>query len=283
MNLANFKWDAKKCVHCQKCQYVCPGQLLSPNEEGEIVIKDIDTFGWDGCWKCQHCLAVCPTGAISILDKKPEDSVANVKPQTSAPMMDALIRNRRSCRRYLNKNVDRELISDMLATLENAPTGGNKMPVELTLIDDIDSMKKFQKEAYQRMCELADQGIYANTFDKKSFDQLIEWQKYVRPDALFSGAPHILIPHAQKDIPCAVQDVNIYCAYFELLCAANGLGAICMTYPLDVLDLMPDIKAKLHIPDDHYVSMVIGFGYPEIRYARGVQREEGQKITRISF
>lgn len=40
---------------------------------------------WDGsvsmeiqgeeCWRCQHCLAVCPQGAISIFGKKPEDSL----------------------------------------------------------------------------------------------------------------------------------------------------------------------------------------------------------------
>lgn len=38
----------------------------------------------------------------------------------------------------------------------------------------------------------------------------------------FCGAPHILIPHAPKNIPCAVQDVNMAAAYFELLCNANG-------------------------------------------------------------
>ncbi|MFQ9525611.1 MAG: 4Fe-4S binding protein [Eubacterium ramulus] len=24
---------------------------------------------WYGCWGCQHCLTVCPNGAISVLGK----------------------------------------------------------------------------------------------------------------------------------------------------------------------------------------------------------------------
>lgn len=283
MNITNFKWDKNKCINCKKCLYTCPAQLFSFNSDGELKMKEVDSFGWDGCWKCQRCMAVCPTAAISILDKEPSESVQNNMNKKVSGMMDTLIRNRRSCRRYLDKNVDGKLIDAMLATLQNAPTGGNKQPVELTLIDNKETMKLFRDVAYKRMEELAQSGIYAKSFDKKSYEQMLEWQSYARPDALFCGAPHILIPHAQKNVPCAVQDVNIYCAYFELLCAANGLGAICMTYPLDVLNLMPDIKKKLQIPEDHYISMIIGFGYPEIRYARGVQREDEKKIKRIEF
>ncbi len=283
MNIAKFKWKEDRCVHCQKCLYTCPAQLFSFDEKGQLKMKEVDRFGWDGCWQCQRCMAVCPSDAISILNKNPKDSVKNVSANEASEIMNRLIRNRRSCRRYLDKNVDHELLKEILATLQNAPTGGNKQPVELTLMDDKTMMQHFRNEAYERMEALARQGIYANSFDKKSYEQMIEWQSHVRPDALFCGAPHILIPHAQKDIPCAIQDVNIYCAYFELLCAANGLGAICMTYPLDVLNLMPDIKSQLQIPEDHYIGMIIGFGYPEITYARGVQREDCRKIKRIRF
>ena len=80
-----------------------------------------------------------------------------------------------------------------------------------------------------------------------------------------------------------VQDVNIACAYFELICASRMLGVTMMTYPLDVLENSSSIKEMLKIPDNHYIGMIIGFGYPEIKYARGVQRKDDKKITRISF
>ena len=46
---------------------------------------------------------------------------------------------------------------------------------------------------------------------------------------------------------------------------------------------MPNVMKLLQIPEDHYISLMVGFGYPEIRYARGVQREENGKIKRIVF
>ena len=57
-----------------------------------------------------------------------------------------------------------------------------------------------------------------------------------------------------------------------------------LTFPLGALEQMPEIKAMLRIPDHHYVGMLIGFGYPEIRYARGVQRKiEQSRIHRPNF
>jgi hypothetical protein len=42
--------------------------------------------------------------------------------------------------------------------------------------------------------------------------------------------------------------------------------------------------ALLGIPEDHYAGVVIGFGWPEIRYARGAQRTiEPERIHRIRF
>ena len=40
----------------------------------------------------------------------------------------------------------------------------------------------------------------------------------------------------------------------------------------------------LEIPEDHYIGMIIGFGYPEIEYARGTQRQiPPERIHRLTF
>lgn len=38
----------------------------------------------------------------------------------------------------------------------------------------------------------------------------------------------------------------------------------------------------LNIPKDHYMGIIIRFGYPEIEYARSVQKTRGTKIHRFS-
>ena len=272
MNIAHFYVNADRCIGCGKCVLVCPGGVLSLNERKNPVIRDFAEFGWDGGWKCEHCLAVCPKGAISILGHVPENSLPPVNPETAMPVLDSLIVNRHSCRRFRNRNVEPETVTAMLDLLANAPNGGNKQLVEFTLIDDCEQMDCFRKIARAEMERLAAQDIFPEGYDRKSCEQLKDWEKTVRPDMLFCGAPHILIPHAPLGRGEPRQDVLTACAYFELLCASRGLGCIMMTFPLDVLNLMPDVKALLQIPENHFTGMILGFGYPQIRYARGTQR-----------
>lgn len=264
--------DQDKCIGCGTCVKVCPGGILSLNEGKKVQMEEFQEFGWNGCWKCEHCLAVCPTGAVSIFGHKPQDSIPPADPHTAVPVVDALIANRHSCRRYQDRNVDAAIISDMLSRLANAPNGGNKQQVEFTLLDDKEQMERFRRLARQEMERLAKQGIYPKGFDKASYEDMKRWEATVRPDMLFCGAPHLLIPHAPLGRGEPVQDVLIAGTYFELLCASRGLGTVMMTFPLGALEQMPKIKAMLEIPKEHYIGMLIGFGYPQIRYARGVQK-----------
>ena len=282
-NLANLTINRDQCIGCGKCIRTCPSGIFYLDEQKKAAHIEIKEFGWDGCWKCQHCLAVCPEGAISVLGKRPENSLLPPDKNKSGPVIDRLIANRRSHRRYVKKNVDPSLIRHILEVLQNAPNGGNKSQVEYTLIDDIEQMDIFRKLVYQRMDQLAEQGIYAESFDETSYSQLKEAEKTVRPDMLFCSAPHLLIPHAPAGRGCWQQDTDIACAYFELLCSAHGLGAVIMSYPVEVLKLMPDLREMLEIPENHYFGMMAGFGFPEISYARGVQKEDELKVHRLCF
>ena len=107
--------------------------------------------------------------------------------------------------------------------------------------------------------------MYPRGFDAASYADMKRREATVRPDMLFCGAPHLLIPHAPLGAGEPVQDVLIAAAYFELLCASRGLGAVIMTFPLDALENMPEVKALLEIPENHCAGVIIGFATP--RYA----------------
>lgn len=69
------------------CTKVCPNNLLFLNEEKKASFNTISEFGRDGCWKCQHCMAVCPKGAISILNKNPDDSLLPLSVEITSKAM----------------------------------------------------------------------------------------------------------------------------------------------------------------------------------------------------
>lgn len=273
MKETSFIVDRDKCIGCGKCIKVCAGGILSLSDTGTVQMSEFPEYGWNGCWKCEHCLSVCPTGAISIFGHNPEKSIPPVDARTAVLVLDALIANRHSCRRYVDRNVDSAVIREMLDRIANAPNGGNKQQVEFTLIDDKEQMERFRRLAYLEMERLAEKGIYPKGFDRTSYEDMKRWEKTVRPDMLFCGAPHLLVPHSPLGRGEPMQDVLIAGTYFELLCASRGLGAVMLTFPLGALERMPEIKALLEIPEDHYIGMLIGFGYPEIHYARGVQKK----------
>ena len=283
---ARFSVDKSKCIGCGKCVNVCSGMVLELSKSGYPQMKEFERFGWRGCWRCQHCLAVCPEGAISIFGKKPEDSLLPPPPEMGE-YMERLVANRRSCRRFLDKNVEPEIITGILTAMTAAPTGGNAQNVEYTVIDDKERVRDIRRIAYSKMEEDAKKHIYTHSFSDFYYGKMKESENTVRKgDLLFCGAPHLFIAHERcvgKWAEDSKTNCHIAAAYFELLCNAHGLGTTIMSYSAEVLnELAPEAREMLGIPADHYTGLIIGFGYPEIKYARGVQKERKGKIHRWS-
>lgn len=58
-----LKWDAAKCIHCKKCIPACNHHANEFKGEGRAAVYDVN---YHDCTMCQHCLKVCPTGAITL-------------------------------------------------------------------------------------------------------------------------------------------------------------------------------------------------------------------------
>ena len=282
----HFTVDEIKCIHCGRCINVCAGMVLKKRSDGVPEMQPFERYGWRGCWRCQHCLAVCPTGAISIFGKKPGNSLMP-PPKEMGEYMERLVVNRRSCRRYRKENVAPDIISRILKAMAAAPTGGNCCSVEYTVIDDKDRVEEIRRIVYKIMEENAKRHIYTDSFDDFYYEKMKESEQSIRKnDMLFCGAPHLFIAHAKQTGKWG-EDMKINCnlatAYFELLANSFGLGTVIMSYPSDVIcQLAPNARRMLEIPEDHYMRLIVGFGYPEIPYVRGVQKDRPGKIHRYT-
>ena len=55
----SIKIDKTKCVGCQKCKQVCPGNLIRLDKQGKAEIHYAEE-----CWGCASCLKECQHNAI---------------------------------------------------------------------------------------------------------------------------------------------------------------------------------------------------------------------------
>lgn len=195
-----FQVDESKCVGCGLCQLACPSMLIEMNEHKKPSLKPVISMDWYGCWGCQHCLTVCPNGAISVLGKKPENSLPLPSDAISTDL-ERLVCSRRSCRHYKDENVDPELLNELLAAVEATPTGGNKQKMEFTVIDDRAELDKLRKMICEGVKDLKKQGIYPYSWDEESYGIMeARGPQAMDGDIYFCSAPHIIIPHMPKNL-----------------------------------------------------------------------------------
>jgi nitroreductase len=91
-------------------------------------------------------------------------------------------------------------------------------------------------------------------------------------DAIFRGAPHMLLTSTPPGVPCAVQDAHIALTTFELLASSHGLGTLWDGMFMMALAVCPELRDTLRIPADHAIGYAMLFGRPDVQYHRPVKR-----------
>lgn len=270
-----FEVDENLCIGCGECAKDCPFQLIEMKDDVPIMAKEKEA----GCVQCQHCLAVCTTGALSILGKNPADSIPLAGSEVPAQQLAILMKGRRSVRRYQKEGVSPADIAFLLDTVGYAPTGVNNRQVLLTVVDDPAIMDSLRMKTYAALKKICDNGGLPDGMDylKGYVLDALETGR----DNLFRGAPHLLIASSPKTAPSPEADCFIALTYFELLAASMGLGTVWSGLAKWALTaLTPEIPAGLGVPASHQIGYMMVFGRPDVVYRRTVQRDHAH-INRV--
>ena len=102
-------------------------------------------------------------------------------------------------------------------------------------------------------------------------------------DMFCVNAAHILVIHSEMNKGQWRVDPVIAATWFDLICQCRGLGSIIMTLPVGALSKMPEVEKLLRVTEGRFYNIIMGFGYPDVEFARGVQREGIASVNELTF
>ncbi|MFT5749475.1 MAG: nitroreductase/NAD-dependent dihydropyrimidine dehydrogenase PreA subunit [Ancylomarina sp.] len=274
--MIDFKVDIDKCTSCGFCAEDCPAQIIKMNPTPSIQ-KSREKL----CIKCQHCLAICPTAAISILGIKPENSLSTSIELPTYECITNLIKTRRSVRKYVDEDLDQNLIQELLETTVYAPTGHNYNSVHFTLIDKKEDLKLFRDMVYAAIKKAGESKTLLPKFQILYAIQKV-WETN-GVDVIFRNAPHLLIASAPSQTSSPLPDCLIALSYFELLANSHNIGTLwngMLTWVLNDID--PSISKLIGIPETHSIGYGMIFGKSAVKYPRTIQ-SDSLNLNRVNM
>ena len=264
--MLDFTVNPSTCTCCGECVADCPARIIVMEEGLPTIAPEKEA----ACYRCQHCLTICPTGAVSILGLTPTGSRPLAGGYPDPDKLETLIKGRRSVRRYKPENLEPDLLQRLLDVAWHAPTGMNSRDVLFTLVDDREKLAGLRDEVMAGLGRMVREGRLPEGME--FFADFVRVWEEKGMDILFRGAPHLLIASAPRQGVCPVPDCLIALSYFELFAQSLGVGTVWNGLTKwAVNNLLPETRQRLGIPEDHVIGYAMSFGRPALQFQRTVQ------------
>ena len=257
--------DSTLCIGCGVCVSDCVGTNLVV-EEGVAQVQG-------RCIMCGHCVAVCPTNAVSI----PSYDMDGVEVCAQAPLdSEALLRaikSRRSIRDYLARVVEPEKIDAILQAGRYSATAKNTQGCRFIVVqDELLHLKELVWDGLDALLELPP-------------SEKPRWVKLYKPfskgrfaqepvDFLFRNAPAVVFVAAER-----ADDAGLASQSMELMAASLGLGVLYNGYLCRAAEGVPAVKEFLEV-EDKPLQVCMLLGYPAVTYRRTAPRRAGDFVVK---
>ena len=260
-----------RCMYCNHCQ-PCPAHIdiaavtkfLDLATQQDTVPETVAQHYWalsataDDCLMCGQCTAVCPMRAVSIsgydtgqIEKK-ED--LRLKP---GEVLD-VIRFRRSIRQFKQKEIPKEVISQILEAGRLTHTAKNMQDVSFVVLNKEKSrIEQMAVSLFRKIKPFAD--LFSPMARKNKIDEHF----------FFFNAPTVIVILARDKTNGILAAQNM-----EFVAEANGLGVLFSGFFTMAANTSPKIRRAIGIPKGKRAAMTLVLGYPDVKFLRSVQREK---------
>lgn len=261
--------DKEKCTGCGKCAEDCfPGDIRmkngKPSAHGLV------------CMECGHCIAVCPSNAIT-LEGYNMSEVSELKDINTDIKSDVYLdhlRGRRSIRKFRGEVITEDEIRKIIEAGRYSPTGGNLQNVSYYVSQK--NMKELRDKIYEELKQMGEKAksagdagaVYAGMW-LRMYD---EYKKEGK-DKLFFDAGTVIFLSSNS-----LQSAVIAAAHMETMIYSMGLGMLYSGFSERAVTSSPELRKYLELKDGYNVYAVLVVGHPDIKYLRTVPRKPADVI-----
>lgn len=263
--------DQDRCTRCSICSKVCPFELIDSADENHLPhVRETNAFD---CWKCGHCEAFCPTGALKLNVSADEanSGIVGLR-EISSDQLGIYLKARRSVRRFTSKKVEKEKIEQILDISRYAASIGNLQPVQWLVVHNEKEVQRLAGLAIDWMRYLSESkdnplSIYTDSL-------IATWELGVDP--ICWNAPHLLITQIPENNPTALADAFIALTHFDITAPAFGLGTCWAGFLSQAISSWEPLQKELALPPGKVFAYAMMFGYPRYKTYHIPQRNPAQ-------
>ncbi len=289
-----IKIDSKLCNSCRICVKICPARAFSLTANTAVLTGQCS-------FACDHCAAACPQTAIKTtfpgfthcqLTTVTIPTTPHTTPAQPEELV-ALMLARRSCRLYTDREISREILTDLVNIAITAPSGTNSQQWTFSIIDKrvqviafgakiADYYRKLNRLANRKwlrrilkLCGKPELNHYYREYYESINEGLYLWYKK-NEDRLFHGAPALIFIGARPSASCPREDALLATQNILLAAESMNLGTCLIGFAVEALRRDPRIQKILNLPTAEKIYSVIALGYPALTFQRPAKR---RKIT----
>lgn len=262
--------DKDKCIGCGLCVKDCFVRDIELID-GKAKINNVT------CFKCGHCIAVCPKGAVSTDEYSMEDveEYNKEKFEIDADNLLNFIKFRRTIRQFKNKDVETEKISKIIEAGRFTQTGSNSQNVSYIVVrEGIDELKEMALESLNGLGENILSNLNPQTMPFKRYAQM--WMNMYEnyklnptgKEKLFFNAPAIVLVVSDSPVNAALASSNM-----ELMTNALGLGTFFSGFFVRAAQGNKKIMDYLELAQGKEIVTCMVIGYPDVKYSRTTPRK----------
>ena len=269
----HFIIDSEKCNGCGLCVIDCQRRVLELRNNKAIAAND-------NCFKCGHCLAICPENAVKVIGC--DDEVWELKGRKVFLDENDLkmhLKARRSVRQYKNTPVEKEKIEKIIEAGRLTPTASNTQNVRYIVVQTgIEAMEDEVIAQYvpQAVHERKDSqaaiqpspGYYVPLSGNFNPDRL-------KRGFLFHRAPLVILVVSPSEINGCLAAMSM-----ELMAEALGLGTVYVGLFTRPANQNKNLRESLGVAEGEVITACLAVGYPKVQYARTAPKKAANVVWR---